>query len=66
MSDSLQPHGYSPSAPISMEFSRQKYWSGWPFLPLGDLPEPVMEFVSLGSHALQADSLPLVATLEAL
>ena len=46
-------------APISMEFSRQKYWSGWLFLPLGDLPEPVMELVSLGSHALKADSLPL-------
>ena len=27
-------------APQSMEFSRQKYWSGLPFPPRGDLPEP--------------------------
>ena len=46
-------------APISMEFSRQKYWSGWTFLPLRNLSEPGMELASLGSHALQADSLPL-------
>ena len=38
-----------------MEFSRQDYWSGLPFPPLGDLPEPGIE---AGSPALQADSLP--------
>ena len=27
-------------APLSMEFSRQECWSGLPFPPPGDLPEP--------------------------
>ena len=27
-------------APLSMGFSRQKYWSGLPFPPPGDLPDP--------------------------
>ena len=26
-------------APLSMGFSRQEHWSGFPFPPLGDLPE---------------------------
>ena len=25
---------------MSMEFSRQEHWSGFPFPPPGDLPEP--------------------------
>ena len=40
---------------MSMEFSRQEYWGGLPFLSPGDLPNPGME---PGSPALQADSLP--------
>jgi len=28
---------------LSMEFSRQGYWSGLPFPPLGNLPDPEME-----------------------
>ena len=27
-------------APLSMEFSRQEYWSGLPFCSPGDLPDP--------------------------
>ena len=27
-------------APLLMEFSRQVYWGGLPFLPPGDLPDP--------------------------
>ena len=27
-------------APLSMGFSRQEYWSGWPCPSPGDLPEP--------------------------
>ena len=27
-------------APLSMGFSRQEYWSGLPFPPPGDLPNP--------------------------
>ena len=37
-----------------MEFSRQEYWSGLPFLSPGDLPDPGIE---LGSPALQVDSI---------
>jgi len=42
-------------APLSIEYSRQEYWSGMPFPSPGDLPEPGME---IGSLALQVDSLP--------
>ena len=30
-------------APPSMEFSRQEYWSGFPFSSPGDLPDPGIE-----------------------
>ena len=30
-------------APLSMEFSRQEYWSRLPFPPPGDLPKPGIE-----------------------
>ena len=36
-------------------FSRKEHWSGWPFPPPGDLPDPR---IKPGSPALQADSLP--------
>ena len=39
-------------APLSMEFSRQKYWSGLPFPPPGDLPNPGIKLASLVSPAL--------------
>ena len=39
-------------APLSMEFSRQEYWSGLPCLPPGDLPNPEMEPTSPVSPAL--------------
>ena len=42
-------------APLSMEFSRQEYWSGLPFPSPGDLPHPGIE---PRSPALKADSLP--------
>ena len=32
--------------PLSMEFSRQEYWSGLPFPSLGDLSDPGMEHMS--------------------
>ena len=40
---------------LSMEFSRQEYWSGLSFPTPGDLPNPGIE---PGSPVLQADSLP--------
>ena len=42
-------------APLSMEFSRQKYWCGLPFPPPGNLPDPGIE---PRSPAMQADALP--------
>ena len=42
-------------APLSMEFSRQEYWSGLPFPFPGYLPDPG---IKPKSSALQADSLP--------
>ena len=42
-------------APLSMEFSRQKYWSGLSFPSPEDLPDPG---IKPASPALQADSLP--------
>ena len=41
-------------APLSIEFSRQEYWSGQPFPSPGDLHDPGIE---PRSPALQADSL---------
>ena len=40
-------------APLSMEFSRQEYWSGLPFPSPGDLPDTGIE---PRSPTLQADS----------
>ena len=37
--------------PLSVEFSRQDYWSGLSFLPPGDLPHPRVEPVSCVSPA---------------
>ena len=46
-------------APLFMGFSRQENWSGLPFPPPGDLPDPGIEPVPPVSPVLQADSLPL-------
>ena len=43
-------------APLSMGFPSQEYWSGLPFPPPGDLPDPEIE---PKSPALQADSFAL-------
>ena len=55
MSDSATPWTVAHWAPLSMEFSRQEYWSEEPFLSPGDLPNPG---IKPWSPALQADSLP--------
>ena len=38
-------------APLSREFSRQEYWSGLPFPPPEDLPDPGVKPESLASPA---------------
>ena len=53
------PWTVAPQAPLSMEFSRQEYWSGLPCPPPGHLPDPGIEPTSSASPALQADSLLL-------
>ena len=42
-------------APLSMEFSRQEYWIGLPFLITGDLPNPEIELPSLASPSLAGE-----------
>ena len=49
------PWTVAHQAPLSIEFSRQEYWSGLPFPSLWDLPNPGIE---PRSPALQADSFP--------
>ena len=39
-------------APLSMESSREEFWSELPLPPLGDLPYPVIELASPASPAL--------------
>ena len=46
------PWTVARQAPLSVEFSRQEYWSGLPFPPPGDLPNPGIEPASLVSPAL--------------
>ena len=42
-----------------MGFSRQEYWSGLPFPPPEDLPDPGIQLASPVSPALQAVLYPL-------
>ena len=39
----MTPWTVACQAPLSMEFSRQEHWSGLPFPPPGDLPDPGIE-----------------------
>ena len=48
-------HGLYPKAPLSMEFPKQQYWSGLPFLSPGDLPDPGIEPTSPVSSHWQSD-----------
>ena len=50
------PMPVAHEAPLSVEFSRQEYWSELPFSSPGDPPDPGIE---PKSPALQADSLTL-------
>ena len=53
VSDSATPWSVAQQAPLSVEFSRQEYWSGELFPSPGDLPNPG---IKPRSPALQADS----------
>ena len=55
----VTPWTAAHQAPLSMEFSRQEYWSGLPFPSPGDLPHPG---IKPRSPTLQAASLPTEPT----
>ena len=55
MSNSAIPRTVVRQAPLSLEFSKQEYWSGLPFSSPADLPDPGID---PRSPALQADCLP--------
>ena len=50
----VTPWTVAHQAPLSMRFSRQEYWSGFPFPSPGNLPNP---WIEPAFPALQADSL---------
>ena len=52
----LRPRGLAHHASLSMDFSKQEYWSGFATPSPGDLPDPGIKPASLVSPALQADS----------
>ena len=47
------PWTVAHQAPLSVEFSRHKYWSGLPFTPPGHLLSPGIKLSSLASPALE-------------
>ena len=64
MSDSLQPYVVC-QATLSMEFSREEYWTGLSCSPPGDLPDPGIKPPSLMSLALPGSFFTTSATWEA-
>ena len=46
VSNSATPRTVARQAPLSMGFLRREYWSGLPFPPPGDLPNPGIELTS--------------------
>ena len=53
------PWTVAHQAPLSVGLSRQEYWSGLLFLPLGDLPDLGLKTAPPVSQALAGGSLPL-------
>ena len=61
----VTPQTAALQAPLFIGFSRQEYWSGLPFPPPGDLPDPGIEPKYLGSPALVVGFFTNHATWEA-
>ena len=59
LSHSAVSDSVAHQAPLSMRFSRQEYWSGWPVPPPGALRHPGIKPASPVSSALASDSFPL-------
>ena len=53
------PGTIARQAPLSLEFSRQEYWSGWPFPSSGNLPYLWIKPKIPASPVSQVNSLPL-------
>ena len=51
--------------PLSVEFSRQEYWSGVPFPTPGYIPDPGIKAMSLASPALAGGFFTTSATWKA-
>ena len=49
-------------APLSLDFSRPEYWSGWQCSPAGEPPDPGIEPTSLVSPALAGGFFNISAT----
>ena len=54
MPDLVTPWIVAHQAPLSMEFSRQEYWSGLPFPSTGDLLDPGIKPASPAMQAVFA------------
>ena len=66
MSDSFEiPQTVARQAPLSMGFSREEHWSGWPCPPPGILPDPGIKPKSARSPALTGEFFTTTATWEA-
>ena len=65
MSNSTTPWTVAHQAPLSMGFSRQEYWSGFPFLSPGDLPKPRIKPTFVLSPELTGGFFTTGATWEA-
>ena len=55
----MTPWTVTCQASLSMGFPRQKYWTGLPCPPPGDLTHPGIDSAAPAAPAWQADSLPL-------
>ena len=61
----MTPWTVAHQAPLSVEFSRQEYWSELPFPPPGDLPDPGITHASLASPGLASVFFTISASWEA-
>ena len=52
MASAVTLSAVTSQAPLSMRVSRQEYWSGLPFPPTEDLPDPGVELASLSPPVL--------------
>ena len=55
---------FATHAPLSMRFSRQEYWSGFPYPSPGALPNPKIKPASFASPALAGGFFTTSSTLE--